>query len=196
REFFCKYMFVCGEKGVGVGRFGVDEREVEPAAHRQRLCVNRGAADDEHFFGVQRPALCDSFLKREPLARHDDVLPPRQRPTYAFGSLAPHDDGVPHGEAFKALEVLGYGPQELIGATELAIAAYSRHHAHPRVVHVASVAPWGTLWLRMAIKAGIFGDGTNHKERYIPNHKKLAELVKHWKKLGLRIVLTSGTWDL
>ncbi|MDO8517994.1 MAG: adenylyltransferase/cytidyltransferase family protein [bacterium] len=48
----------------------------------------------------------------------------------------------------------------------------------------------------MAIKAGIFGDGTNLKDRYIPNHKKLAEQVKHWKKLGLRVVLTSGTWDL
>jgi rfaE bifunctional protein nucleotidyltransferase chain/domain len=48
----------------------------------------------------------------------------------------------------------------------------------------------------MAIKAGIFGDGTNLKDRYIKDHKKVAELVKHWKKLGLRVVLTSGTWDL
>lgn len=48
----------------------------------------------------------------------------------------------------------------------------------------------------MAIKAGIFGDGTNLKDRYIPDHKKLASKVKHWKELGLRVVLTSGTWDL
>lgn len=48
----------------------------------------------------------------------------------------------------------------------------------------------------MAIKAGIFGDGTNLKDRYIKDHKRLAEMVKHWKKLGLKIVLTSGTWDL
>src|SRR4051812_35926260 len=48
----------------------------------------------------------------------------------------------------------------------------------------------------MAINAGIFGDGTNLKDRYIPDHKKLGELVKHWKKMGLRIVLTSGTYDL
>jgi rfaE bifunctional protein nucleotidyltransferase chain/domain len=48
----------------------------------------------------------------------------------------------------------------------------------------------------MAIKAGIFGDGTNLKDRYIKDHKKLGELVKHWKKLGLRVVLVSGTWDL
>lgn len=48
----------------------------------------------------------------------------------------------------------------------------------------------------MAIKAGIFGDGTNLKDRYIVDHKKLASKVKHWKELGLTVVLTSGTWDL
>lgn len=48
----------------------------------------------------------------------------------------------------------------------------------------------------MAIKAGIFGDGTNLKDRYVPDHKKLASKVKNWKDLGLTIVLTSGTWDL
>lgn len=48
----------------------------------------------------------------------------------------------------------------------------------------------------MAINAGIFGDGTNLNDRYIADPKKLASLVKHWKELGLRIVLTSGTYDL
>lgn len=48
----------------------------------------------------------------------------------------------------------------------------------------------------MAINVGIFGDGTNLKDRYIPNWKKLGNLVKHWKQLNLRIVLTSGTYDL
>ncbi len=48
----------------------------------------------------------------------------------------------------------------------------------------------------MAIKAGIFGDGTNLKDRYIADHKKLGTLVKRWKELGLKVVLTSGTWDL
>ena len=48
----------------------------------------------------------------------------------------------------------------------------------------------------MAIKAGIFGDDTNIKHRFIADHKKLAKQVKHWKELGLKIVLTSGTWDL
>lgn len=50
--------------------------------------------------------------------------------------------------------------------------------------------------LLMAIKTGIFGDGTNLKDRHIKDPKKLAELVKHWKKLGLKVVLTSGSWDL
>ncbi|MEK7530775.1 MAG: adenylyltransferase/cytidyltransferase family protein [Patescibacteria group bacterium] len=48
----------------------------------------------------------------------------------------------------------------------------------------------------MAIKAGIFGDDTNTKHRLISDYKKLAKLVRHWKELGLKIVLTSGTWDL
>ncbi len=48
----------------------------------------------------------------------------------------------------------------------------------------------------MAIKAGIFGDGTSIKDRYIPDYKKLAAKVRHWKELGLKVVLTSGTWDL
>lgn len=48
----------------------------------------------------------------------------------------------------------------------------------------------------MAINAGIFGDGTNLKDRYVPSYTKLGQLVKHWKQSGLRIVLTSGTFDL
>lgn len=48
----------------------------------------------------------------------------------------------------------------------------------------------------MAINAGIFGDGTNLQDRYITDYTKLAEQVKLWKQLGLRIVLTSGTYDL
>lgn len=48
----------------------------------------------------------------------------------------------------------------------------------------------------MAIDAGIFGDKTSFEHRYIPDHKKLGELVGYWKKLNLKIVLTSGTFDL
>jgi len=48
----------------------------------------------------------------------------------------------------------------------------------------------------MAITAGIFGDGTNLEDRLIVDQKRLANLVKLWKGLGLKIVLTSGTYDL
>ncbi len=48
----------------------------------------------------------------------------------------------------------------------------------------------------MSIDAGIFGDKSSFEHRYIPDHEKLGELVGYWKKLGLRIVLTSGTFDL
>jgi len=48
----------------------------------------------------------------------------------------------------------------------------------------------------MSINVGIFGDGTNLKDRFVRDYKKLAQLVRRWKELGLRVVLTSGTWDL
>ena len=48
----------------------------------------------------------------------------------------------------------------------------------------------------MAINAGIFGDTTSLEHRFVPDHEKLGELVEYWKKLGLKIVLTSGTFDL
>jgi len=48
----------------------------------------------------------------------------------------------------------------------------------------------------MAIHAGIFGDGTNFEKRYIPDHVHLKQQVTYWKQLGLKIVLTSGTYDL
>lgn len=48
----------------------------------------------------------------------------------------------------------------------------------------------------MAINAGIFGDRTSFDHRYIPDHTQLAQSVVLWKQLGLKIVLTSGTFDL
>jgi rfaE bifunctional protein nucleotidyltransferase chain/domain len=48
----------------------------------------------------------------------------------------------------------------------------------------------------MAINAGIFGDKTSFDHRYIPDHDKLKTSVELWKQLGLKIVLTSGTYDL
>jgi D-glycero-beta-D-manno-heptose 1-phosphate adenylyltransferase len=48
----------------------------------------------------------------------------------------------------------------------------------------------------MAINAGIFGDKTSLEHRYIRDHDELKESVELWKRLGLTIVLTSGTFDL
>jgi rfaE bifunctional protein nucleotidyltransferase chain/domain len=44
---------------------------------------------------------------------------------------------------------------------------------------------------------GIFAAaGSNVDERYIPDYKRLAEVVEAFKTVGLRIVLTMGTFDL
>ena len=46
------------------------------------------------------------------------------------------------------------------------------------------------------INAGIFGNNVSLDDRYIQSHEKLGKLVDYWKEMGLKIVLTSGTFDL
>jgi D-beta-D-heptose 7-phosphate kinase/D-beta-D-heptose 1-phosphate adenosyltransferase len=48
----------------------------------------------------------------------------------------------------------------------------------------------------MAITSGIFSSDVNYGERLTTSLEQLAELVAHLKGIGLRIVLTSGSFDL
>ena len=48
----------------------------------------------------------------------------------------------------------------------------------------------------ISINRGIFSLGSNFQERYIEDYKKLGKLIEHCKGLGLRIVLTQGTYDM
>ncbi len=48
----------------------------------------------------------------------------------------------------------------------------------------------------MAITSGIFSSDVNFEERLVPSLGALTELVAHLKGIGLRIVLTSGSFDL
>ncbi|MEK7635705.1 MAG: adenylyltransferase/cytidyltransferase family protein [Patescibacteria group bacterium] len=48
----------------------------------------------------------------------------------------------------------------------------------------------------MAINTGIFGDETSFKERFITDYGRLSMLVEYWKEMGLKIVLTSGAFDI
>lgn len=43
---------------------------------------------------------------------------------------------------------------------------------------------------------GIFGNGSNFDARCFTDYDKLKECVDHCKGLGLRIVLTQGSWDM
>ena len=43
---------------------------------------------------------------------------------------------------------------------------------------------------------GIFALGSNFKDRFVPNYKKLKALVDHCKAIGLKIVLTQGVYDM
>lgn len=42
----------------------------------------------------------------------------------------------------------------------------------------------------------ILHHGSNIHDRFIPNHDELKEVVEHLKKMGYRIVLTQGVYDL
>ncbi len=46
------------------------------------------------------------------------------------------------------------------------------------------------------IDKSIFGQSSNFNKRYISDYLKLAETIRHCKGLGLRIVLTQGTYDM
>ncbi len=48
----------------------------------------------------------------------------------------------------------------------------------------------------MAITSGIFSSNVNFEERLIPSLEAMAELAEHLRGIGLRIVLTSGSFDL
>lgn len=45
-------------------------------------------------------------------------------------------------------------------------------------------------------KGGIFGLGSNFKDRFVPDYGRLKDLVSHCKGIGLKIVLTQGTYDM
>ena len=48
----------------------------------------------------------------------------------------------------------------------------------------------------MAITSGIFSSDVNYEQRLTPRWSRLGELVAHLKGIGLKIVLTSGSFDL
>jgi rfaE bifunctional protein nucleotidyltransferase chain/domain len=49
---------------------------------------------------------------------------------------------------------------------------------------------------RLTSNGGIFGIGSNFKDRFVPDYRRLRELVDHCKGIGLKIVLTQGTYDM
>lgn len=48
----------------------------------------------------------------------------------------------------------------------------------------------------MSISKGIFGSESDFDERYISDYSRLQELTAHCKALGIKVVLTSGSWDM
>src|SRR3989344_2246525 len=48
----------------------------------------------------------------------------------------------------------------------------------------------------LTINKGIFGSESNFTDRFFKNYKKIKHLVKHFRGLGCKIVLTQGTYDM
>ena len=48
----------------------------------------------------------------------------------------------------------------------------------------------------LKINNSIFGQEANFSKRYITDYKKLGEIIKHCKGLGLKVVLTQGSYDM
>lgn len=48
----------------------------------------------------------------------------------------------------------------------------------------------------MTVKGGIFDDASNFDDRLVGSYEELAERVQNLKALGIKIVLTSGSFDM
>jgi len=48
----------------------------------------------------------------------------------------------------------------------------------------------------ITISNSIFGQEANFNKRYISDYKKLGEIISHCKGLGMKIVLTQGSYDM
>lgn len=48
----------------------------------------------------------------------------------------------------------------------------------------------------ITINTAIFGQEANFNKRYISDYKKLKEVISHCKGLGMKIVLTQGSYDM
>jgi D-glycero-beta-D-manno-heptose 1-phosphate adenylyltransferase len=48
----------------------------------------------------------------------------------------------------------------------------------------------------IVIDKSIFGQASNFNKRYISDYNNLAEMIGHCKGLGLKVVLTQGTYDM
>jgi D-glycero-beta-D-manno-heptose 1-phosphate adenylyltransferase len=50
--------------------------------------------------------------------------------------------------------------------------------------------------LRAGPTSGLFADASNFELRFVPDYDRIAEIVAALRVLGLRVVLTSGTFDI
>jgi D-glycero-beta-D-manno-heptose 1-phosphate adenylyltransferase len=50
--------------------------------------------------------------------------------------------------------------------------------------------------ISLVVEKAVFGDSSSSNNRVIADYKKLSKFIHHCKGLGLRVVLTQGTYDM
>ena len=145
--------------------------------------------------------------------KHDRRAPRQGFPKVAedgFKSLSPHDDRMPHGQLFEPLHVIRNMPEEFVLFPEgSALGAYGDHDAYLRVLHYATV--WGrearlqSYYVRAFIGVmksssikikSILSQSSDLKDRFIPDYRELKRVVSDLKRMGYRVVLTQGVYDM
>ncbi len=98
-------------------------------------------------------------------------------------------DGARHDDANGRTTVLGSDVSaDMTGAGGAGPEANGSagHRATPAVPRSNAMVP----------NSGLFADASNFRQRYVPDYKAITQIVGALRVLGLRVVLTSGTFDI
>ena len=99
------------------------------------------------------------------------------------------------------LESPGVGGAPSTGATGEEIDGWRSLAHRPTVRHrllrpmTSSPVTYGSMSDR-AVNSGLFADASNFDLRYVPEYERISEIVAALRVLGLRVVLTMGTFDI
>ncbi len=112
------------------GEVALDLGQIQHVGARQRVAVERLAADHENRRRQPRPASAasserrkfDVGMRRMAAARDDDVLPPGKRLADRLPGMSPHDDRVPGRQCAKPPQIVRQPPRQPVVDSDDAVA--------------------------------------------------------------------------